>query len=441
MTVGAALLVYAVVLGALGPFAYRHAPWLARAPRLGATLLLAAGWSVLTAFFLAGLTVALPGTALSSGLSQVLGACIVRLRAAYVTPGGAAVAGAGLTLSGAIALRVSWACIRLVRVRRAERRRQRTLIALCGRPTVELEAVVLDHPRPAAYCLPGRDDTVILTSGAIELLTRPQLAAVLAHERAHLGARHHRLLGAAAFAGSALPELPLLRDLPGQVRRLLEMHADDVAARAHDPETLATALVAVAAARPGAAPAPSAGLGAAPPVALGPDSAPSTALGAAESDTAVRIRRLLLPPGTLSPRRRRTVRAAVAAFGLLPLLVALTPAAVAANQPPVNRSVVRRVPAPSHPAVVRRIPAAPHPAVVRRIPAAPHPAVVRRIPAAPHPAAVTDQYPYPPPVPGSPASSGAATTGAPAGSSAYHLAPNWSSASPRVSPALRSPTK
>jgi Zn-dependent protease with chaperone function len=237
MTVGAALFVYAVLLGTLGPLAYRRDGWLARAPRLGATLLLTAGWSVLAALFLAGLTVALPATALSSGLSHLLDACIVRLRAAYVTPGGAAVAGAGLTLSGVIALRVARAVVQLARARRAERRRHRTLVALCG-THAELDAVIIDHPQPAAYCLADRSDTVILTSSAIALLTPPQVAAVLAHEQAHLGARHHRLLAAAAFAGRALPELPLLRELTAQVRPLLEMHADDLAARSHDPETL-----------------------------------------------------------------------------------------------------------------------------------------------------------------------------------------------------------
>src|SRR3954452_9986238 len=106
MTVGAALLSYAAVLGLIGgsrAVARRQASWLARSPRLGATLLVAAAWSAVTAVFLAGLTVALPATALSSGLSDVLGACILRLRAAYATPGGAAVAGAGLTLSATIA--------------------------------------------------------------------------------------------------------------------------------------------------------------------------------------------------------------------------------------------------------------------------------------------------------------------------------------------------
>jgi Zn-dependent protease with chaperone function len=322
VTVGAALLVYAAVLGALGSFGHRHDGFLARAPRLGAVLLLAQAWSMLTALFLAGLTVATPGTALSSGLSDLLGACILRLRAAYATPGGAAVAGAGITLSAAIAGRVAWSFITVVRTRRAERRRQRTLVALLGREAAELEAVVLDEPRPAAYCLAGRDQAVILTSGAITLLTEPQLAAVLAHERAHLRARHHRLLAVASLAECALPELPLMRDLPRRVRCLLEMHADDLAASTHDPEVLATALLAVATARPG----------------IAPTRAPSAALAAATSDTTVRIRRLLLPPATLSPRRRRTVRAGVVALGLVPLLVALAPAAVAATQPPLRQS-------------------------------------------------------------------------------------------------------
>ncbi|MGX7678885.1 M56 family metallopeptidase [Jatrophihabitans sp. DSM 45814] len=325
MTVGAALLGYALILGVLGPMAARHEAWLARAPRLGAMLLLAAAWSVLTALFLAGLTVALPGTALSSGLSELLGACILRLRAAYVTPGGAAVAGAGLTLSTAIAVRVCLASLQVVRVRRAERRRQRTLVRLCGREAAELGAVILDQAQPAAYCLAGRSSTVVLTSGAVELLTGPQLAAVLAHERAHLGARHHRLLASAALAARTLPELPLMRGLPAQVRGLLEMHADELAAGAHDPETLATALVAVATAQSAS--------GAARPPAM----VSSATLAAADGDTLNRIRRLLLPPDALSPRRRRAARAAVLAFGLLPLLLALTPAAVAANQPPVRQ--------------------------------------------------------------------------------------------------------
>jgi Zn-dependent protease with chaperone function len=334
MTVGGALLVYAAVLGLFGSRAARRDGWCAYAPRLGASLLLAASWSVLTALFLAGLTIALPGTALSSGLSSVLGACILRLRAAYVTPGGAAAAVAGLALSGTIAARVGWAFVHVVRTRHVEQRRQRTLLGLCGRQTADVDAVVVDEAQPAAYCVAGRDRMVVLTSGTLALLSPSQLAAVLAHEHAHLGARHHRLLAAAALAACAMPELPLLRELPRQVRRLLEMHADDVAARTHDPETLATALVAVATARSGA---PSTGTR-------------SVVLAAADSDTALRIQRLLLPPLPVSPRRKRKVRLAVAALGLLPLLVALAPAVVAVNQPPVQRGSAVQVEtsSPSH---------------------------------------------------------------------------------------------
>src|SRR5215469_8511477 len=47
-------------------------------------------------------------------------------------------------------------------------------------------AVVIDDPQPAAYCMPGRSGTIVLTSGALAVLDPGQLAAVIAHERAHL---------------------------------------------------------------------------------------------------------------------------------------------------------------------------------------------------------------------------------------------------------------
>ena len=324
MTVGVALLLYAVVLGGSGRVLTRHDGWLTRAPRLGATLLLAVAWSVVGALLLAGLTVALPGTVLSSGLSDLLGACILRLRAAYSTPGGAAAAGAGLSLSAAIVARIAWSGLAITRTRLAERRRQRLLVTLCGRRLPTHSVVFLDRPEPAAYCLAGRSDPVVLTSGVVELLSADQLSAVLAHEKAHRSAGHHRLLAAAALAARALPELPFMAKLPHEVRCLLEMHADDLAADGHDPDDLASALVTMATA------------GNARRKAL----APQAALAAADTDTATRIRRLLLPPATLSTRRRQTIRVAAAAVGLVPLLLAFTPAAVAATEPPLRQATV-----------------------------------------------------------------------------------------------------
>src|ERR1700729_4612588 len=82
-----------------------RARWTARAPLLAIVTYLAAGWSVIAALGLAGLTLAVHATALGGGLSHLVGACVLRLRATYGTPGGATVAGLGLTLAGAGAAR------------------------------------------------------------------------------------------------------------------------------------------------------------------------------------------------------------------------------------------------------------------------------------------------------------------------------------------------
>ena len=56
---------------------------------------------MVAALTLAGLTLTVHATALSGALSQLIGACVLRLRATYATPGGMAGAGAGLVLTAA----------------------------------------------------------------------------------------------------------------------------------------------------------------------------------------------------------------------------------------------------------------------------------------------------------------------------------------------------
>ena len=292
MTVAAVLAAYAACLGVRGSRVLGRAGWTARAPLLAIVVYLAAGWSVIAALGLAGLTLAVHATALGGGLSQLIGACVVRLRAAYGTPGGAAVAGLGLTLAGAVAARAALTAM--------------THLRAAGRPAPALGAVLVDHARPAAYCVAGRQPTVIVTTGAVQALDPGQLDAVLAHERAHLAGRHHRLLAAARIGRQVLGFLPLLRDAEEQVARLVELHADDAATRGRDPRLLATALVLLAAA-----------------------GSPAPALAAGATDSVQRIHRLLGPCEPLGRARRRLLRAAAAALALAPLLLALTPAAVA----------------------------------------------------------------------------------------------------------------
>jgi Zn-dependent protease with chaperone function len=138
------------------------------------------------------------------------------------------------------------------RVQRAGRRsREHAEVArITGRALAGTGAVVLDDPRPAAYCVPGRalagSGAIVLTSGALALLDAPQLAAVLAHERAHLTARHHAIVTATRALTAAFPAVPLFTRGAAEVARLTEMSADDVAARRAGRAPLAAALLAIA---------------------------------------------------------------------------------------------------------------------------------------------------------------------------------------------------
>ena len=147
---------------------------------------------------------------------------------------------------------------------------------------------------------------MVLTTGAVQALDPAQLAAVLAHERAHLAGRHHRLLAMARIGRQVLPFLPLMRDADAQVTRLVEMHADDAAKRASGPGPLATALVALAT-----------------------TASPAPALAAAATDTVQRIHRLLNPAQPLGQARLDLLRATAAALALTPVLLALAPAVLA----------------------------------------------------------------------------------------------------------------
>jgi Zn-dependent protease with chaperone function len=312
VTVGGGLILYAILVGFLGHTAFRHARWSVRAPRLGAAAVLAAAWSTLAALFLAGVTIVLPTTALTIDVGHLIGACLTRLRSAYTSPGGAGVVLLGQTLTTAIAARIAWAAGRVALARRTESRRHRLLIRLAGRRLPERSAVVVESSSAAAYSLAGRHPTVVVTSGVMDLLTASELDAVLAHENAHLRARHHRWQAAAALAARTLPVLPLLRDAPLLIGRLLEMDADEAAADQHEPRVIATALVAVASAR--RSPEIRQAAGAAPAVAV------------AGADAAARVRRLLRPPERLPPPRRTLARGAVAALTAAPLALAAAPA-------------------------------------------------------------------------------------------------------------------
>jgi Zn-dependent protease with chaperone function len=159
--------------------------------------------------------------------------------------------------------------------------------------------VVLDAPLPAAYCVPGRPATIVLTSGALGVLDRAQLTAVLAHERAHLAGRHHLLIALTRALAACLPMVPLFTEGPAEVARLAEMCADDAAARRSGRRTLIAALLAM-------------GTGTA---------VPAAALAATGCATMARVQRLMEPPRWA--RHARYGLALAAAIVLLALVSGL----------------------------------------------------------------------------------------------------------------------
>lgn len=54
---------------------------------------------------------------------------------------------------------------------------------ILGAPTTRPGVVILAAEEAAAYCVAGRPDAIVVTSGAGATLGEPELAAVLAHER------------------------------------------------------------------------------------------------------------------------------------------------------------------------------------------------------------------------------------------------------------------
>jgi Zn-dependent protease with chaperone function len=216
-----------------------------------------------------------------------------------------------LTLAGVLAaellgvLALSWT--RTARTRR----RHRELLELVVRPSADVpDARLLEHPAPVAFCIPGARPLLVLSSGMVAELDDAQLAAVVAHERAHLAEHHHLYLLPFVAWEAALPVLPAAARAHAAVRELVEMRADDRALgslRGPDPRrTLAQAIVVAAGAAGG--------------------EVPSGALSVAGSAVAARVVRLVSPPAPLPAAARAAALGCAGLLLLVPPVLLLLPA-------------------------------------------------------------------------------------------------------------------
>jgi Zn-dependent protease with chaperone function len=308
--VAVALLGYAGLLLSAGAGVLARARWADRSPRLAVAAWLALTGSAVLSVALGGFALVVPTMRVSAGLSELLAACAMALRARYAHPGGAALAGTGAVLGLAVIARVAWCTAAALARAGQARRRHRRGLALAGRHDGRLGAVLIDHRQAAAWCLPGAGRQVVLTTAAVEALDDAQLAAVLAHERAHQRGHHHLLVSLAGSLAAAFPRVRAFRQGHEQVARLVELLADDAAAAGSPRLKVAEALLALA------APAP----------------AGAAALGAGGSATAARVRRLIAAPAPLGRPRAAAGMLTVAALAAFPVLVLAGPAAAVIGQ-------------------------------------------------------------------------------------------------------------
>lgn len=304
MIAAVCLLAYTGLLLTIGAPGLVRAGWTDRAPRLAIAAWLALNSSAIGSVMLGGLALVVPTGRVSYHLADLLAACAHDVRARYAHPGGAALAAAGAVLTFAVAARVGWCTVRMLVTARRDGQHHRRQLRAVGRADRRLGAVVVDYGEPAAYSLPGARQPIVLTTAAIEALDDAQLTAVLAHERAHQRGRHHLLVLVAGSLAAAFPRVLAFRQGHEQVTRLVELLADDVAAKTSSRLKVAEALLALGA----------------------PALAAPFALAAGGSATGTRIRRLLRASAPLSRGHAMAGMVTLAAALAFPFLALSSPA-------------------------------------------------------------------------------------------------------------------
>jgi Zn-dependent protease with chaperone function len=183
--------------------------------------------------------------------------------------------GAALTLAAGI----------VTGTRRATRMRR-------DRRTVgEIEGLDVVHASGAvAYAVPGRPGGVVIGDELLRCLAPDEVAAVVAHEQAHLRHHHHRFVLTALLCAAMLP---VLHPVAQRVRFATERWADEDAARHLGSRTVVARAVARVAL-------------------MSPATPPAVALGFGGHQNLARVEALLHPPG----RATTTPLLAVATLGL-----------------------------------------------------------------------------------------------------------------------------
>ncbi len=298
MIVAAALLFYVVVVFVAGPALLHKLTADGTAPRLAIAAWLTAIVSVIGSFTAAMGLLIIEAAGHWGKPDELLASCIERLQALLLGHGGVIAQILANVIVAAALSTMFWTSVRIVGSLR--RMREQTFahadaVRLVGRPAQD-GVIVVQADEPAAYCVAGRPPAIVVTTAVLATLDARQLAAVLAHERAHLDGRHAHVVAALRSLTAFLPHVALFSLGAARVTALLEMCADDVAARRHGRQPLLAGLLALTGANP------------------------SHALGAASVAVLTRAQRLTNTQGALTRMRAYvTLAGAVGALAAVPL--------------------------------------------------------------------------------------------------------------------------
>lgn len=256
MSIAVCLLLYSLGVLVAAPPLLRALTRHGHAPRFGvAAWLTAIGTVVLVWLAIAGIVII--ETISHWNYPRTLAAsCLVRLRGAVSLLSDSAGLAPQVTLGAmvvAAALMVALAGARLARTISGMQVRAHAhadAVRLVGHRTGDPDVVIVEAIEPAAYCVSGRPSAIVVTSAAVAALDDHELAAVLAHERAHLSGHHSLAVTIVRGLSAVFPRLTLMRQGATEVPRLLEMCADDASARRYGSAPLLSGLITLCRAAP-----------------------------------------------------------------------------------------------------------------------------------------------------------------------------------------------
>lgn len=288
MSLAICVLLYTGVVCMVAPRVLPRLTARGNAPAVGLTVWLVVLASVLAGWFAAAVALTAQAVhAWSRPGRSVLGDCFTALHSVAVGSHGHLAQVVALTAAGGLAVFVSVLGARTARAlarARATSRDHAESALIIGRRVEGVDGVVIDAPQKAAYCVAGPTSTVVITSAALAALDKTHLDAVLAHERAHLAGKHHLLLATTRALANSLSRIRLFTVAATQIARLLELCADDKAARRHGRDAVLGALLSLS----------------------GDAAVPSNAMGAANVGVAARVARLALPESASDRNRNST---------------------------------------------------------------------------------------------------------------------------------------